>query len=247
MSKITIKRSEEPYARIPKEMLRRKDISMKAKGLLSYLLGLPNDWKLYKTELVKNFTDGKDSVNSAFNELVYFGYIEAIEKPKKAGKFDGYDYTVSDIPLSNRCGFTAAEKPEAVNPPLLIDYNTNNINNLNINEELKNSSELYKQIVEYWLKEFHEGWTFKGAQGKALKSLIVKIRKTLKDAGRDFSDLAILDFFKAMCQHLPEWYKEKDLLIIDSKFNELISEIKKISKNGSSISNKGQSVFRTNR
>ncbi len=112
-------------------------------------------------------------------------------------------------------------------------------------EELKNSSDLYKLIVEYWLKELHIEWSFTGAQGKAVKSLIGKIKKVLKDAGRDFSDTEILDFFKAMCQHLPEWYKEKDLLILDSKFNEIISEIKRL-KNGKPIT-KGQSVYQPNR
>lgn len=102
-------------------MLKRTDMSLKAKGLLSYLLSLPNDWKLYKTELQNNFTDGKDSVNSAFNELIKHGYITTDEKPKVAGKFDGYDYTVSDEPMLNRCGFTAAEKPAPENPQLLIE------------------------------------------------------------------------------------------------------------------------------
>ncbi len=85
----------------------------------------------------------------------------------------------------------------------------------------------YAQMVEFWLKEFHVGWVFRAIHGKAVKSLITKIEATLK-AGVNLNynhDEVILNFFKIMCQSLPEWYKDKDLPTIDSKYNEIIHQI----------------------
>jgi len=64
---------------IPNEFLQTPYFSAKAKGLLCYILSLPDDWKLYKSELTSHFSDGKDSLMSGFKELENAGYIKAIE------------------------------------------------------------------------------------------------------------------------------------------------------------------------
>lgn len=79
----------------------------------------------------------------------------------------------------------------------------------------------YTLCVDFWLKEFHVGWTFSGQHGKALKSIISKIKKVLIK-----NEATVPETFKVICLNLPEWFKQKDLPIIDSKFNELITEIK---------------------
>ena len=50
--------------------IRDERLSLKAKGLHTYLMSLPSGWKLYKSELVHHSTDGIDSVNSALKELI---------------------------------------------------------------------------------------------------------------------------------------------------------------------------------
>lgn len=121
----------------------------------------------------------------------------------------------------------------------------NNTNSL-IDEVVKTPS-IYELIIEYWLKEFHKGWTFTGQHGKCVKSIITKIKEVLKKGVGDTSDEKILESFKAICTNLPEWYKDKDLAIINSKFNEIITEIKN-SKNGQPINNSRQhsaEIYRT--
>jgi len=76
--------------------LRRKDLSMKAKGLLTFLLTLPEDYPLHKTKLKKYFKDGQSAINSAFDELMMNGYIIG-HKTRVKGHID-YDYDVCDIP-----------------------------------------------------------------------------------------------------------------------------------------------------
>ena len=89
----------------------------------------------------------------------------------------------------------------------------------------------YKNSVDFWLKEFHVGFTFGGAQGKALKSILKKIKEVTGAAGNEPTEELIANTFRLICENLPDWYKEKDLNVIDSKFNEIILEIKN-KKNG---------------
>lgn len=99
---------------------------------------------------------------------------------------------------------------------------------------------LYQKLVDFWLMEFHIGWTFTAQQGKELKSTITKIKSVQKGAGKESSDESVFESFKQICLNLPEWYRDKDLAVINSKFNEIVSEIKN-SKNGKSVARKEHS------
>ena len=114
------------------------------------------------------------------------------------------------------------------------------VNEIKVKEIKKNKIKTIEEIsyplaVDFWLKEFHLGWTFENTHGAKMKSIIKKIKKVILDTGKDPTSDSIINTFKAMCNKLPQWYKDKDLSIIDSKFNEIITEIKN-SNNG--ISNK---------
>lgn len=90
-------RSQLPYTQVPNEMLQREDMSVAAKGLLCYLLSLPSDWVVYKTELHAHFKNGKHSISSAFEECIELGYIVAIEQFNGNLKA-GYNYVVYSTP-----------------------------------------------------------------------------------------------------------------------------------------------------
>lgn len=103
----------------------------------------------------------------------------------------------------------------------------------------KTESVVYTKSVEFWLKEFRTGWTFSALHGKSLKSLIGKIKKVIADQKKLPTDELILNTFKHLCRSLPEWYQDKDLPVINSKFNEIVTQI----KNGKST-NPNHSIFR---
>lgn len=85
-------------------------------------------------------------------------------------------------------------------------------------------NELYARCVDFWLKEFHVGWAFGAVQGKALKSLIKKIHAYCLHKGLNGSDECVLENFRIFCKRLPDWFQNKDLQILDSKFNEIVSQ-----------------------
>lgn len=100
---------------------REKDMTLKAKGLLSLMLSLPESWDYSIGGLVLLSKDGKDSVMNALNELEEFGYLKRTKVTDERGRFAGYDYDIFETPQT--------EKPYAENP------NTDNPNTDNPNTE----------------------------------------------------------------------------------------------------------------
>ena len=85
----------------------------------------------------------------------------------------------------------------------------------------------YTLAVEWWLKQFHPGWSFGAVHGKAVKSILKKIRANLFSAGHVAATPEdVVNVFQIMCRRLPDWFKDKDLPVIDSKYNEVIEQIK---------------------
>ena len=98
MSKIKRSQRNTPFVLINKESLQDKSISWQAKGLLSYLLSLPDDWQILVVDLANRSTNGKDSTGAILNELIKAGYIERQKIKDEKNRFSGYDYTVFDTP-----------------------------------------------------------------------------------------------------------------------------------------------------
>lgn len=116
--------------------------------------------------------------------------------------------------------------PRKVNHPPQEMFKDNNTSLILHNNNTSNNS-LYQLTVDFWLKEFRVGWSFDGVCGKHLKQLLVKL-KTLKP---ESDDKDIFLTFKYFCLNLPDWFKDKDLQVLNSKFNEIITQIKN-NKNG---------------
>lgn len=83
-----------PYIMINKHYLSNPELSMKAKGILTYLLSKPDDWKVYQKEIVKNTKEGERAISTGVKELVEWGYIIKARLHKPNGDFTGYEYYV---------------------------------------------------------------------------------------------------------------------------------------------------------
>ena len=120
------KDKDNPYVIINKGFLNNKKMSWKAKGMLSYLLSLPDDWRINVSDLINRSKDGEKATYSTIKELVENGYISKDQGREAGGAFGQVNYTVYESPLA---GFRDAEKEE-----LLYNNNTNIIKE-KINEE----------------------------------------------------------------------------------------------------------------
>lgn len=99
------------YTMISNEILETKSLSMKAKGILSYLLSKPDTWKPAISDIVRSSKDGKDSIATGIRELVDHGYMRLIKYQDKNGKFEGSEWQVSSDPIFVK---ENAENPQSI-------------------------------------------------------------------------------------------------------------------------------------
>lgn len=131
MSVIRVNKTKN-YTVLSNYHFKEKGMSLKAKGLLSLMLSLPDDWNYSISGLVKLSKDGKDSVMSALGELEKFGYLLRTRVKNDKGQFSGVEYHIyeqpqQDFPMAEipKSGKEEAEKPPSEIPPQL---NTDKLN-----------------------------------------------------------------------------------------------------------------------
>ena len=88
--------------------LKDKRLSLKAKGLLSQMLSLPEDWDYTLSGLCYINRESKDAIRTAINELEQAGYIRRRQTTDAAGKFGANEYKGAKEP--------SLEKPSSENP-----------------------------------------------------------------------------------------------------------------------------------
>ena len=122
--------------------LRDKNLSLKAKGLLSYMLSLPDNWDYSLEGLVKVNKEGLSAIKSTVKELKENNYLE-IKKlygnQTKSGRID-YEYLIFETPKVKKqeVGFLPLENQPLENQ---LQINTNN-------KILKKESKKKKKIIK---------------------------------------------------------------------------------------------------
>ena len=98
MAIVKIIKRENPYIQIDKTGINDNRLSWGASGLLTYLIGRPEDWKINLNHLstVKD-RDKKDRTRGYLNELREFGYCHYFEI-RKSGKIIENFYLVFEVP-----------------------------------------------------------------------------------------------------------------------------------------------------
>ena len=93
-----------------------KRLSLKAKGLLSQMLSLPEDWDYTLAGLCYINRESKDAIRTAISELEQAGYIRRRQTTDSGGKFAGNEYTIYERPQEPLPGEPSSEKPSSGNP-----------------------------------------------------------------------------------------------------------------------------------
>lgn len=196
--------------------LKEKNMSLKAKGLLSVMLSLPEDWDYSIAGLVAISLENESAIRSAMSELKKFGYLEVIklmpdesgngridyiyniyEKPKQEDKKQDIEnlhlenQQLENLDVENQVQLNTKE--ERTKKQSTKELNTNNIC---IKEDLKNEFEML------W-KEYPN----KQGKEKAFKSY-VKVRTKEKV---DLSDIVNgLKRYLVYCKQNQDWYSPKN-------------------------------------
>ena len=137
MAVIRVNKSRD-YTVMSNVHFKEREMSLKAKGLLSLMLSLPDEWDYSVAGLAALSKDGKDSVMNAISELEEFGYLERVKLTNEKGQFAGYEYNVFESPVTEKPNEKKpySDFPDTENPQQL---NTNTLNTKKSNTKKSNN------------------------------------------------------------------------------------------------------------
>ena len=132
------------YTVMSNHHLRDKSLSLKAKGLLSLMLSLPEEWDYTTKGLARICKDGVDSICAGVRELEEHGYVIRQRVRNPNGQLGAIEYTILEQPRQPEPGKPERENPVLDNPeqacPVLEEPEQGNPAQLNTNRSSKEKS-----------------------------------------------------------------------------------------------------------
>ena len=132
------------YTVMSNHHLRNKNLTLKAKGLLSQMLSLPEDWDFTLAGLSYINREKIDAIREAIRELEKAGYIVRSRERDEKGRLRGADYVIYEQPQQPTADIPTLENPTLDNPtlekPTLENPTQINIDILNTNLPKKDKS-----------------------------------------------------------------------------------------------------------
>ena len=101
------------YTVMSNHHLRNANLSLKAKGLLSMMLSLPEDWNYTTRGLAKICKEGVDAIGAALRELEAAGYIVRHKLRDRQGRISDTEYVIYEQPQLRK---PDTDSPDTENP-----------------------------------------------------------------------------------------------------------------------------------
>lgn len=205
---------------------KEKQMSLKAKGLLSLMLSLPEDWNYTIAGLVAICKENESAIKSTLTELKEFGYLNIIKRlpnETQTGRIE-YEYIIYEKPLKDKkqdiskqglenlgVGILSVENPIQLNTNKLNTnkLNTNTISNkldIDIVENEKPKTSKKESKIDLVMQE-----NIKCIIGYLNESIgsnyKYNSKQTIKDITARFKDGFILDdFYDVIDKKVKEWF-----------------------------------------
>ena len=131
--------------------LKDKDLSLQAKGLLSVMLSLPDDWKYSIGGLAAISKEGEKAIKSTLDELKERGYLVVTKHPPKSGagyftyQYDVFERPVSEKPQVSQAYPSVGLQQEGLHAEGLQQEGLPSGTLLNTNKQKTNESNTYKE------------------------------------------------------------------------------------------------------
>ena len=154
------------YSIISNDILRKKELSLKAKGLISLILSLPDSWDLTVNGLVEIVKESKNTIYSILKELNKFGYVERNRVTNLTGKVVKWELLIYEKPHTKN---PQLKKPDVENCTQISKDTkiSTDINKIYWIDEIKNLNypkEMKEDFLSYWLEESKSGKTRQSMQ-----------------------------------------------------------------------------------
>ena len=196
--------------------LRDKNLSLKAKGLLSWMLSNSDDWDYTVAGIVSNVKESRDAVNSALCELEDYGYLTR-RQLREGGKFGDMEYLITEKPFTEN---PTTENPQQINTNINKELNKRNNSLSKDKEEQAPETRKYKNYGEIFSAS--ENNEIRVALEKFVKSLsnkygykpkvttVDKFANTLRELSSNNSELAMRIVDQSIDKGWKDLYKLKD-------------------------------------
>ncbi|CAJ1315952.1 DnaD domain protein [Paenibacillus nuruki] len=223
------------YVIMDRRIFHNKKLSWKAKGIMAYVLTLPNDWTFRLEEIITHSIDKRDSFRSGWKELQEQGYVERIPIKDDKGIIVRWETHVFECPEEQETIDPQTENPHMDNKStngfsasingLSSHWENQTLDNptlLSIEKELRIDStkstttgdeEFYSEVgtVEAYKQVFGGLGMMPGLWSKYIRNLKKRghadevISEALLEAGESASGKPNLNFFTTIMER---WIKD---------------------------------------
>ena len=149
------------YTVMSNHHLRNPDLSLKAKGLLSQMLSLPEEWDYTLKGLSQINREGIDAIREAVRELERAGYVTRTRVRNEKGQLGAADYVIHEFPMppnpileNPTQGKPISENPTLDNP---MQENPTQLNKELSNKDLSNTDLLNTHSIPILSTPLPEG------------------------------------------------------------------------------------------
>lgn len=140
---------EVDFSIVPNSISQNKFLTLEERGLLIYLLSLPLDWVIYKSNLHKLTGEREGTIDRVFRSLQEKGYILSVKKISNTGNFCGWDHVVYREPTLKdqpRIEPTSTNPDLGQNRSIQIDNSNKEQNNKKEKEDILSVS---KEVIDH--------------------------------------------------------------------------------------------------
>ena len=201
------------YTTLSNYHFKDKVLSLKAIGLLSFMLSLPDNWDFSIEGLEKVLKDGRTSIANALKELEDNGFLVRNQLRNDSGSFSNVEYIVYEQPIT--------DLPKAENP-ITVKPIAENQRQLNTKEENTN---IYKYIVDYLNEKTNSKYKHTTPKTKSL------INARLKEGFK------VEDFEKVIDTKVNDWLEDSKMknylrpeTLFGTKFEGYLNQSDSVSK-----------------
>ena len=132
------------YTVMSNHHLRNKELTLKAKGLLSQMLSLPENWDYTLAGLSHINKESIDAIRTAVLELEKAGYIKRSQGRDEKGKMTAITYTIYEQPQNPVLENPTSDKPILENP---TSDNPTSDNPMQLNKDIQKTDLSKKEEI----------------------------------------------------------------------------------------------------
>ena len=173
-------KSREKYTVIDNNIFRKKELSLKATGMLCILLSLPDNWQFSEVGLEAIINESRTSVRTCLKELELKNYLQRERVRTSKGILLNTIYNIYETPMLQND--TLANQPMLQKPtlekPTLENDTQLNTNRVNTN---KRSNNIYSLVIDFLNEKVNTNYRATSSKTKTLINARLNEKFTLED------------------------------------------------------------------